>query len=106
MPTLKYVQGDTAPSIDFTVTRAGSAVDLTGATVKFKISRDDTSTRTNDAANTCTVVSATGGTCTYDFSSGDLPVAGTYSCDLEITHSSGAVETNPQNVKIVAREEA
>lgn len=106
MPTLKYVQNDTAPSIDFTVTRAGSAVDLTGATVKFKIKRDDTDARTNDSNNTCTVNSATGGTCTYAFTSGDLPAATTYSCDLEITHASGKVETNPQVVKIVAREEA
>ena len=103
---LKYVQNDTSPSIDFTVTRAGSAVDLTGATVKFKIKRDDTASRTNDSNNTCTLTSATGGLCNYAFTSGDLPAATTYSCDLEITHASGKVETRPQVVQIKARAES
>jgi hypothetical protein len=105
--TLKYVQGDTAPDITFTVTRSGAPVDLTGATVQFKILNQNTNSRTNDAHNTCTISSpATAGICTYSLQLGDLPDATTYSCDLVITYSGGKEETSPSAIIIIARAEA
>lgn len=103
--TIKMVQNDTAPDINFTIKRSGTAVDLTGATVLLKIQDTSTGLRTNDANNECTLVSATAGTCKYMFTAGDLPNATTYNCDLEITYSGGQVETAPNYVTIIAREE-
>lgn len=90
-------KNDTAPNLPISCSRNGSAIDLTGATVKFKIANEDGS-RTNDAHNECTVTSATGGTCTYDLETGDIPTAGTYTGDVEITYSNGEVETMTQSV--------
>lgn len=103
---LKYVQNDTAPSINFIIKRDGAVVDLTGATVKFKIKNNTNGSRTNDANNTCTLITPTAGTCRYDFSAGDLSAATTYNCDLEITYSGGSVETQYNVIVITARAEA
>ena len=103
--TVKMVQNDTAPDINFTIKRSGSAVDLTGATVAFKIKDTSTSSRTNDGHDSCTITNQTGGACKYVFTTGDIPNATTYNCDLEITYSNGKVETSPGFVNIVARAE-
>lgn len=92
--------GDTAPNFPITCTRNGAAVDLTGATVKLKIS-NSTGTRTNDAHNACTITGATAGTASYDVQTGDFPSADTYTADTEITYGTGEVETVPQSQIIV-----
>jgi hypothetical protein len=107
MALVNMVQGNTAPSLPFTIKRAGTLVDLTGCTVKFKIHDNNTGIRTNDAANTCALgVPNTGGTCTYSFSATDLPDATSYSCDLEITYPNATVETAFEIVLINARAKA
>lgn len=102
--TLNYVQNDTAPGITFNVTRSGKAVDLTGATVKFKIQDPDDLTETNAAHNTCTIVlPATNGQCTYAILAGDIPNAKVYQCDLSITWANSTVETSYQQVFLNVR---
>lgn len=94
--------GDTAPNLPITCTYDdGSVVDLSGATVRFKISNSDTGTRTNDAHNSCSVTSATGGLCTYDLAAGDIPSAGTYYGDTEVTFGTGEVQTQKQSQILV-----
>lgn len=106
MPSIKMVQNDTAPTLTINVKRAGTVVDLTGSTVKFKIKNTTSGSRTNDAANTCTLTSPTAGVCTYTFNTGDIPSAATYEADVEITYASGKVETPFEPVTISVRAEA
>lgn len=104
MANVNMVQNNTAPSLPFTIKRSGVAVDLTGATVKFLIHDNVTGLRTNDSANSCVLGTPnTSGTCTYNFNVTDLPDAGSYSCDLQITYPSGKVETSFDIVVINAR---
>lgn len=91
-------KNDTAPNIPITCTRNGAAIDLTGATVKFKIADAESGSRTNDAHNSCTGPFNTAGTCTYDLATGDIPAAGTYTGDVEITYANAEVETQSQSV--------
>lgn len=100
---INFVAGDSAPNFPIICTRAGAALDLTGATVKFKIANQDTGVRTNDAANTCTVVSATAGTCTYNVLATDFPTAGTYVGETQITYSNAEIETQPTQQVIIVR---
>lgn len=107
MALVNMVQNDTAPSLPFTIKRSGIAVDLTGATVKLLIHDNTTNVRTNDATNGCVIgTPATGGTCTYNFTSTDLPDATSYNCDLQITYPSTKVETAFDIVVINARARA
>lgn len=97
MATITLRKGDTAPNIPITcVYDDGTVVDLTGCTVKFKIS-DTNGTRTNDAHNSCTLTIAAAGTCLYDLFTGDIPNAGTYYGDTEITFASGEVQTQKKS---------
>lgn len=99
---LFYKRNDTAPSITNNFTRSGSVVDITGATVKFKI-MDSTGTPVNSANNACVVVSATSGQVRYDPSATDFANAGTLSGEFEITYNTGKIETwpNKEYVNIV-----
>lgn len=104
MALVNMVQNNTAPSLPFTIKRAGALVDLTGSTVRFMIHDNSTNARTNDAANTCVLgTPATGGICTYNFGATDLPDATSYNCDLQITYPSGKIETSFDIVVINAR---
>ena len=104
MASVNMVQNNTAPSLPFTIKRAGVLVDLTGASVKFLIHDNGTNARTNDAANACVLgTPTTGGTCTYNFNATDLPDATSYNCDLQITYPSGKIETSFDIVVINAR---
>lgn len=88
--------GDTAPNLPITCTRNGVAINLTGATVKLIIS-GPTGARTNSAHNSCTLTTPTAGTCSYDLVTGDIPTAGAYTADVEITYANTEVETMTQS---------
>lgn len=103
MASITLRAGDTAPSLPIVCTRAGKAIDLTGATVRLIIS-NSAGTRTNSSHDTCTITSATSGTCTYNLQSGDISTADTYTADTEITYSNGNVETVPQSEFLVVLE--
>lgn len=105
MPTINMVQNDTAPNLVMTVKRGSTAVDVTGAAVAFKIQRPDTLVLTNTGHNTCTLTTPTSGIVTYTFQTSDLPVAGAYTCDLEITYGSGKIETGFEPIIINVRAE-
>lgn len=102
---IRMTAGDTAPARVFNLKINGTAVDVTGATVKFKIKNDTTGSRTNDAANTCVLTTPTAGVVTYNFLTGDVPSEGTYTCDLEVTYATGKIQTFGHPV-IVADAEA
>jgi hypothetical protein len=106
-PKIIYrVQNDTGPDEEFTVTREGAVVDLTGYTVKFGIKSLTTATITNGTHQTCTLVSPTTGKCSYRFMAGDLPDAGgDYECDLQLTDPAGKNETYYDKIRIKTRAE-
>ena len=62
-------------------------MNLTGCTVRFKIQDPITGLITNsDPNDECTIISPTAGTCSYEWNDTDLPDAGTYQANLQITY--------------------
>ena len=91
-------RGDTSPAITGTLTYSdGSAVNLTGASVRFVMrSQAGSSPKVSAAA---TIVSPTAGTVSYSWNTAgqDTNVAGEYDCEWIVTFSGGAVQTFPTN---------
>jgi hypothetical protein len=99
----KLVKNDTGPRLNFTLTQNSAAINLTGATVRFKF-------RKQGAASTlfsrpCTIVSAVAGTCYYDWQSGDLASTGVHLGEVEITFPGGSVQTSKDFLKFEVRDE-
>lgn len=88
-------RGDTAPSILYALLPVDT--DLSGATVRFSMSKnDDGAVKINRAA--AVVVTATGTpTVRYDWQPADTDEAGFFSAEFEVTYSGGAVETFPNS---------
>lgn len=107
--TIYRVQDDTGPDEQFPITRDDGTgnyvpVNITGYTIKLIIKSNKTSTITNLAHQTCTIVDGPNGICKYAFQSGDLPDAGgDYTCDLRITDAGGKQETYYGHITIRTR---
>jgi hypothetical protein len=83
--------GDTAPPIAVEVTSAGAPVDLTGATVTFRV-RKPSGTVVLWAG---TVTDGPAGVVEYEPEAGDIDEAGIWYFELEIDWGGGSVETSP-----------
>jgi len=100
----KWYKTDTLPDLEFTIKQDGSAVDLTGATVKFYMKNRDTgNVKINGVA--CTLVVAASGTCKYVWQSGDTDTVGTFVAEVEVTFSGGTVQTGYENLTIEIRDD-
>lgn len=99
MPTL--VQGDTAPTLNATLTEKGTdiPINLSGSSVKFQMRKFDDRKYTVDAA--AQIVTPTAGTVRYSLATNDLAVAGDYIVQWEITFSDNTIQTTEYvNVKV------
>lgn len=86
---------DTLTPLGVTLQRPdGSAVDLTGLTVEFKMIDTDGTAVVSQTSDNVTVTDATAGTVTYDFDSTDVDTAGTY-YGYFVTSSGGEYEHFP-----------
>ena len=104
MASIKIVQNDTKPILEFTITQEGSPVDLTGATVKFYMKNNDTgSVKINGAA--CSISDAVNGKCRYVWQSGDTNTVGTYLAEVEVTFPDSSIQTGYKQMVIIIRDD-
>lgn len=90
----KLKVGNTAPAMVVALTNAdGSVVVLTSATIALKIRREDLSA--DVVSRTMTIVSATLGTCSYQWVTADSATPGRYRMDIVVTFPSTEVATFP-----------
>jgi hypothetical protein len=86
-------EGDAGSILGQTLKRDGAAVNLTGASVRFVMSKSPTSTPKVDAA--ATIVDASAGKVRYTWQAADLNAPGRYIAEWQVTFSGGAIETYP-----------
>lgn len=104
MATIKIVQNDTRPPLEFDITQDGKSVNLTGATVKFYMKNADTgAVKINGAA--CTVTDAVKGKCRYSWQASDTNTVGTYSGEVEVTFPDSSIHTGYKQMTIVVRDD-
>lgn len=86
--------GDTKEPINATcLDSAGAIVDLTGATVVFRMAQFGSGARKVNA--TATIVSAAAGTVRYQWLTADVNTAGEYEGEFRVTFSGGAIQSFP-----------
>lgn len=102
--TLTFVQGDTAPAITAPLTHDsdGSAVNLTGCTVRFQMRKgNDRRFTVNEVA---TLVDAPTGQVEYVWGPNDLAVPGDYQVQWEVTYVDARVQTTDTSTITVRRQ--
>jgi len=94
---IKVVQNDKLYNLNFTLEDSnGSAVDLTGATLKINTQRPGSSTI--KFTGSMSIVNAAAGTCVYTVQAGDFDETGRYYAEIQVTFGSGQVLTYPNIV--------
>ena len=117
--TLNMVVGDTLPELVITLKDSKTAasgttldadnsdtwapVNLTGATVKMRIREIGKTTVTD--TRTLTITGALTGEASTEFSSSSFPTAGTYEAEIEMTFSTGGIQTVYDLVKFKVRDD-
>ena len=100
--TVVYVKkGDRSPLLTASLQlEDGTAIDLTSASVKFRMATQHGQNLVN---TTATIVSGTAGTVRYDWAAGDTDVVGKFRGEFEATLSSGRIVTVPNDSYIDIR---
>lgn len=115
--TLKLVAGDTLPELTLTLRDSNAAasgktldpnnsatwapIDVTGATVRLRLR--ELGNTTVKSTLVCTVTDGTGGKVVTDFPAGTLNTSGTFEGEIEITFSSGGIQTVYDLIKLQVR---
>jgi hypothetical protein len=94
--TVTLKRNDRAPSIAATLKQAGTAIDLTGSTVKLFTRQHSNNELKIDGASV-TVVSPAAGTVRYDMTAVDMDTAGQFDLEWEITLPSGKKTSVPND---------
>ena len=100
-PQVRLARDDVGVEIDFTINdKDGTAIDISGLTITFKMSKERATT--NKVSSSCTITDGASGECTYTFSSGDLDTYGDYIAELEVNFGGGVIKTTERfRVKVV-----
>ena len=88
-------QNDTSPALSVVVAdSSGTAINITGASVIFKMRAvNSSSLKVNSSA---TITNASNGV-SYTFSASDTDTAGLFQGEFQVTFSGGAIETFPNS---------
>lgn len=89
MVEIEYKQGDSVPL------QATLPVDLTNASVQFKLSDEKGGTAIIDSG--ATIKDASNGVVAYQWQSGETDRTGAYYIEWEVTYGDGGVETFPRD---------
>ena len=105
--TLKLVQNDTLPQLSISLTDAtdNSAIDLTNVPTIFLKIRQFGSTTLKVSIPAYRTSPFTGGSIFMDFPAGALDTPGTFTGEIELTYSSGKVQTVFDEIKFEVRGE-
>lgn len=95
MATITIKTGDTDPPVEVTLKDDdGVVVDLTGATVKFIVSKRGVAPIVDGAA---TLVDAAAGSVRYLWTAADTAISGVYMAEWQITWPGGGIQTVPSD---------
>ena len=117
--TIKFVVGDTLPSLEFTLKDSNTAasgqtldtensdtwapIDLAGGSVKLRIREVGQTTLTQTI--TGTITNASNGKVTCTIPSGTWTTAGTFEGEIEYTTSGGGIHTVQDLIKFKVRDD-
>ena len=89
-------QNDTSPTLSVVVAdSSGTAINITGASVLFKMRAvNSSSLKVNSSA---TITNASNGAVSYTFSASDTNTAGLFQGEFQVTFSGGLIETFPNS---------
>jgi 5-hydroxyisourate hydrolase-like protein (transthyretin family) len=94
--TFYIKQNDTSPAMLATLQNAsGTAIDLTGASVRFHMRTVNGSASVVSAA--ATIVTAASGIVRYSWAAGDTATVGTYQAEFQVTYADATIETFPND---------
>jgi hypothetical protein len=102
--SLTFVQGDTAPDITAIIHEeddTASVIDLTDATVRFQMRKQDDHRYTVNTAGE--IIDAPNGKVSYSWGANDLSVPGTYLVQWEVTYPGGRIQTTSLEVTVTVR---
>lgn len=92
--------GDRLPKIRRTLQLDGAAVDLTGASLRFRMRKDGASANAVDAV--ATIVTPASGIVEYAWAEGDTSTPGVYTAEWEVTFAGGLAETWQETLEVKA----
>lgn len=99
---LYITTGDTRPWKFTLKDETGNPVDLTSAIVNVYGRKRGVTT--NWISGTAVLTSTTGGVATYNATTTDVMLPGTFDLELKLTDSAGKVQRNPQLIPLEIRE--
>lgn len=102
MQPLQLVTGDTRPWKFTLKDETGAAIDLTSAIVNVYGRKRGVTT--NWISGTAVLTSTTGGIATYNATTTDVMLPGTFDLELKITDSGGKVQRNFELIPVEIRE--
>jgi co-chaperonin GroES (HSP10) len=103
MIEIKVIKGDKGYDLNFTLQKSdGTALDLTGATLLFKVQKQDSNSLKFSSG--MTVIDANQGKCKYNVKEGDFDEVGKYYGEIEVNYGGVQILTFNDIIIIVEPE--